>query len=194
MAVTLASDLATMTAASGLQVNIMNFTLPFQSFRLALGFEPGGGAAVTGELGGSAVCGQIPVYGAFLEQLGLCNPQTDVIEVQGAANVAQRTDLPPAPAAGTAVFAVTSTGITATVTGSAVQVAQHLVGLLAVDSSSGLPVTLPYGTGTTRTTNADGTLATVTVPTTGVTLPEEMQVYLMIDTSVGAQGTVLAAP
>ena len=193
MAFTLASDLASMSAASGLQVQIMNFTLPFQSFRLALGFVPGGGAAGTAELGGSAVCGQIPLYGAFLEQLGLCNPQTDVIEVQGAANVAKRTDLAAPPAAGNATFATTSDGIEATVSGSAVQVAQHLVGLLVVDPSSGLPVTLPYGTGTTRTTNADGTLATVTVPTAGVTLPEEMQVYLMIDTTVGAQGTVLSA-
>ncbi len=43
---------------------------------------------------------QVPTYGPFLELLGLCNPQTDVIGVLGAANVARRKDLPP-PLAGT---------------------------------------------------------------------------------------------
>jgi outer membrane protein assembly factor BamB len=190
MAFETASDRTTMSAASGLQVQIMSFTLPFQSFRLSLGFVAGGDAVLTGEIEGSTVCGSVPVYGPYLEQLGLCNPQTDVIRVLGAANVTRRTDLSPPPSAGTATFATTSDAITCTVTGSAVPVSEHLAGLLVVDASSGLPVTLPYGTGTTRTANADGTLATVSVPTQGVTLPASMQLYLMVDTSIAAQGTL----
>jgi outer membrane protein assembly factor BamB len=190
MAFDTASDLVTMNAASGLQVQIMSFTLPFQSFRLAMGFQPGGGAVLTGEIEGSTVCKSVPVYGPYLEELGLCNPQTDVIRVLGAANVTERTDIGPPPAAGMTTFGMTSNAITATVTGSAVNVGQHLAGLLVVDASTGLPVTLPYGTGTTRTATVDGTLETVSVPTTGVTLPAAMQVYLMIDTAVGAQGTL----
>ena len=68
--------------------------------------------------------------------------------------------------------------------------AQHLASLLVVDASTGLPVTLEYGTGTTRTTNADGTLASVSVPTKGVTLPAAMQVLLIVDTTAEAQGTL----
>jgi len=188
LAFDLASDLATMNAASGLQVQIMSFTLPFQSFRLSLGFLAGGASAPTAQLTGSAVCAQIPFYGPFLEQLGLCNPQTDVIRVLGAANVARRTDLAAPPAAGTVTFASTPGAITATVTGSSVLTAQHLAAILVVDAGTGLPVTLEYGTGTTRTTNADGTLATVTVPTKGVTLPAQMQVMLVVDTTAVAQG------
>ncbi|HEX3343215.1 MAG TPA: PQQ-binding-like beta-propeller repeat protein, partial [Polyangiaceae bacterium] len=190
MAFDLAGDLATMNAASGLQVQIMSFTLPFQSFRLSLGFEPGGEAAPTAQLTGSAVCAGIPFYGPFLEQLGLCNPQTDVVRVLGAANVARRTDLAAPPAAGTAAFASTPDGITATVTGSAVKTAEHLAGILVVDAATGLPVTLDYGPGTTRTSNADGTLASVTVPTKGVTLPAAMQVTLMVDTTPAAAATL----
>ena len=40
-------------------VTVTSFTLPFQSFRLAMGFEAGGAATGTAELTGSAVCGQI---------------------------------------------------------------------------------------------------------------------------------------
>jgi outer membrane protein assembly factor BamB len=187
LAFDLASDLATMNAADGLQVQIMSFTLPFQSFRLSLGFLPGGAAAGTAQLTGSAVCGGIPFYGPFLEQLGLCNPQTDVVRVLGAANVALRTDLAAPPTGGTVAFASTADAITATVTGSPVLTSQHLAAILVLDASSGQPVTLEYGTGTTRTSNADGTLATVTVPTKGVTLPAQMQVALMVDTTPVAQ-------
>ena len=190
MAIDLSADLATMSAASGIQVTVTSFTLPFQSFRLAMGFGPGGAASGTAELTGSAVCGQIGFYGPFLQQLGLCNPQTDVIRVLGAANATRRTDLAAPPAAGTVTFASAGGAVTATVTGSSVKPAEQLAGLLVVDASTGLPLPLQYGTGTKRTTNADGTLATVSVPTTGTTLPAKMKVYLMIDTTVGARGTL----
>jgi hypothetical protein len=184
-----AGDLTTLDAASGLQVQIMSFTLPFQSFRLSLGFLPGGDAVGTAQLTGSAVCGGIPFYGPFLQQLGLCNPQTDVIRVLGAANVAKRTDLPAPPAAGTVTFAQANEAITATIAGSSLLLSEHLAAILVLDGS-GQPVTLDYGTGTTRTTNPDGTLATVTVPTKGVTLPAQMQAILMIDTTPAARGTL----
>lgn len=190
MAFALSGDLATMNAADGLQVQIMSFTLPFQSFRLATRFLPGGDAAGTAELTGSAVCGGIPFYGPFLQQLGLCNPQTDVVRVLGAANVARRTDLPAPPAVGQVGFALGKDAITATVSGSAVKIADHLAGLLVVDAGTGLPVTLDYGLGTTRAAAPDGTLATVSVPTKGATLPARMRVYLMVDTMAAAKGTL----
>jgi outer membrane protein assembly factor BamB len=183
-------DLATFEAGGGLPVQIMSFTLPFQTFRLALEFQPGGDPTGTTELGGSAVCGNISFYGPFLEQLGLCNPQTDVIRVLGASNAARRTDLPAAPSVGTVSFAVGADSITATVGGPSVSPSDHLAAVLVVDASTGQPVVLPYGTGTARTTNADGSLATVSVPTTGVTLPASMQAYLMIDTTPVAAGTL----
>ncbi|HEY8038864.1 MAG TPA: PQQ-binding-like beta-propeller repeat protein, partial [Polyangiaceae bacterium] len=190
MAFDLSGDQATLNAASGLQVQIMSFTLPFQSFRLGLGFLPGGEASGTAQLSGSAVCGGIPFYGPFLQQLGLCNAQTDVIRVLGAANVVRRTDLGPTPAAGTVSFASTGDAIVASVAGSSIQSAEHLAGLLVLDAATGLPVTLDYGLGTRRTAGADGTLASVSVPTKGVTLPASMRVVLMVDTTAAAHGTL----
>jgi hypothetical protein len=190
MAVDLTNDLATLTTASGIQVTVTSFTLPLQDFRVALGFESGGAASGTAELTASAVCGKIGFYGLFLQQLGLCNPQTDVIRVLGAANTAKRNDLERPPAAGKVTFSSSAAGITATIEGSVVKPSEHLVGLLAADANTGLPVPLQYGTGTTRTTAADGTIATVTVPTADVTLPATTNVYLMIDTTVGARGAL----
>jgi outer membrane protein assembly factor BamB len=190
MSFELANGLATMNAASGIQVTVTSFTLPFQAFRVAMSFDAGGAASGTAELTGSAVCGQIGFYGLFLQQLGLCNPQTDVLRVLGAGNTSKRTDLMPPPPVGTVTFSSSAEGITATVEGSAVRPTEHLVGLLVSDATTGLPVALQYGPGTTRSTAADGTIATVTVPTTGVTLPARTNVYLMIDTTVAAQGTL----
>jgi hypothetical protein len=192
MTVSRSGDLATMTAASGLQVHVMNFTLPFESFRLATSFVPGGDPSGTAEIAGSAVCGRIDVYGPFLQQLGLCNPQTDVIRVLGAANVARRTDLAPPPAAGSVTFAKTTdatgavSAIVATVAGSHVRPDEHLAAILVVDPATGQPVTLPYGTGTTRASAPDGTLASVTLPTQGTAIPPMARAYLMVDTTVGA--------
>jgi hypothetical protein len=194
MTVDLSGALATMTAASGLQVHVMNFTLPFQSFRLATSFVATGESTGTAEIAGSAVCGKIDTYGPFLQQLGLCNPQTDVIRVLGAANVARRKDLAAPPPAGTVTFAKTTdasgvvNAIVATTTGSHVRPDEHLAGILVVDPATGQPLTLPYGTGTTRTAASDGTLASVTLPTQGTPIPSMARVYLMIDTTVGATG------
>jgi outer membrane protein assembly factor BamB len=189
MSFEMASDLVTMNAASGIQITVTSFRLPFQAFRLAMGFGRGGTAS-TAELTGSTMCGQLGFYGLFLQQLGLCNPQTDVLRVLGAGNTTKRTDLGPPPSAGMVTFSSSADGITATIQGSAVRPTEHLVGLLVADATTGLPVALQYGTGTTRTTAADGTIATVTVPTTGVTLPATTNVYLMVDTSVGARGSL----
>jgi hypothetical protein len=87
-------------------------------------------------------------------------------------------------------FASSGDAITATVTGSSVQISQHLAAVLVVDASTGQPVTLEYGTGTTRTANSNGTLASVSVPTKGVTLPAQMEAFLMIDTTPAAQGAL----
>jgi outer membrane protein assembly factor BamB len=189
MSLVTSGDTATMDAV-GLPLQVQNLTLTLQTFRLSTRYAPGGAPSGTAEIAGSAVCGNIPIYGSFLEQLGLCNPQTDVIVPLGAANVAERTDIAPPPAVGSVTFARTADAITASVTGSQVDPTQHLAALLVVDASSGTPVSLNYGPGTARSTAADGTLSGVSVPTTSMILPSSLGVYLMIDTTVGASGAL----
>jgi hypothetical protein len=186
----LTDDGAVLTAGAGLQVNIMDYTLALQTFRLAMRFQSDGSTTGTAEISGSAICADLGVYGGFLEQLGLCNPQTNSILVLGASNDALRTDLAPIPAVGSVTFSGSASALTATVTGSQIDPTQHLAALLAVDPSTGLPITLEYGTSTTRTTASDGTLASVSVPTMGTTLPATVQVFLMVDTTAAASGVV----
>jgi hypothetical protein len=59
-----------------------------------------------------------------------------------------------------------------------------------IDASTGSPVTLGYGLETTRTTTSSGTLASVSVPTKGHTLPAMMRVHLVIDATSVAHATV----
>lgn len=190
LAVDLSSDVATMQAIGGLHVQVSNFSLPFASFRVATKFLPGGDAAGRSEIAGSAVCASIGFYGPFLQQLGLCNPQTDVVRFLGATDVLRRTDLAPPPSVGAATFANAGGMLTATLTGSQVKPAEHVVSLLAVDAATGNPVGLDYAFSGTHAQNPDGTLASLAVPTTGVVLPSSMRVYVMVDTTVGAKGTL----
>jgi hypothetical protein len=190
LAMTVASDAVTMNATSGVRIQVSNFALPFASFRVATTFIAGGETSGTAELAGSAKCGDIDFYGPYLQQLGLCNPQTDVIRFLAASNTRRRADLVAPTGIGTATYAATASAITATLAGSTVKLAEHVVSLLAIDAATGAPVPLDYAFSTTATANADGTLATVSVATKGATLPTSMRVHLMVDTFSADQGTI----
>jgi outer membrane protein assembly factor BamB len=189
LAIAVASDAVTMNATSGVRIQVSNFALPFASFRVATTFTTGGDTTGA-ELAGSAKCGDIDFYGPYLQQLGLCNPQTDVIRFLAASNTRRRADLVAPTGIGTVAYAMNATSITATLTGSSVKLADHVVSLLAIDAATGAPVPLDYAFSTSATTNADGTLATVSVATKGATIPSSMRVHLMIDTFSADQGTI----
>jgi outer membrane protein assembly factor BamB len=189
LAVAVANDAATMTA-SGVRIQVSNFALPFATFRVGATFAPGGDVSPIVELAGSAKCGDINFYGPYLQQLGLCNPQTDVIRFLAAANARRRTDLVAPSGVGSVAYASNGGALTATLTGSTLKLAEHVVSLAVVDAATGAPVPLDYAFSTTATANPDGTLATVSVATTGVTLPAAMRVHVMIDTFSVAQGAL----
>src|SRR5262249_53885649 len=133
----------------------------------------------------------ITFYGQFLQQLGFCNPQTDVLTVFGGAELrpyaggAQQ-----APAGvGTVAFAPSAGGVTATLTGTSLRTDEHSVGLLLFDVASGTPLPLDYGFATTRTAQS-GVVATVTVPFGSVTPPASVLAYLMVDTYPAASAVV----
>jgi outer membrane protein assembly factor BamB len=184
--------LLTLSNDSGLEVDVTNVLIPLDTFRVSAHLAADGTAPAGAHLNGSTVCGKIPTYGAFLEKLGFCNPETDVLTVLGGSNLAPYgVGVATAPAGvGSVAFSATATGVTATLTGSSLKLADHVAAVLLLDAATGDPVTLSYGPVTQRTATPDGVLATVTVPFGGASVPKQLRAYLMIDTYPAARGDV----
>ena len=184
--------LLTLANNSGLTVNVLNVDLPLDTFRVASRLAADGSAPSGASLSGSTVCGKIPTYGAFLQKLGFCNPQTDVLTVLGASDF--RPHLGGTQSApqglGTVSFAATATDVTATLDGATMKLADHVASVLLVDAATGDPVTLSYGIITKRTAGATGQLTSVSVPLGDATVPKDLRAYLMIDTYPAAMANV----
>ena len=191
LVVTYQGGLFTLANTAGLTVNVQNVNIPLSTFRVSTLLAADGTAAEGCYLSGSTVCSQIPTYGSFLQQLGFCNPQTDVLTVLGGANFAPYgSGTATAPSGvGTVTFSADTNNVTATLTGATINVQDHVAAVFLVDPSTGDPITLSYGPNTTRTP-ASGPLQTVSVPITGLTLPSPLRAYLMIDTYPAAKGMV----
>ena len=179
----------TLANQASASIVVMNATIPFRSFRLAAALDSTGDAPFI-QLTGSTICGQIPVYGSFLETLGLCNATTDEMIVSGGANFVAAPVDPSAIAAatGTVSWTFDATGVTATIVGGALSVKQHLVAILLVDDATGLPVPVDYGPLTTRTVDASGDVTAVQLPATST--PPTVRAYLMVDTIAAARATL----
>jgi outer membrane protein assembly factor BamB len=184
----------TMNAPGGLDVQIMSIDLPFTTFRMDMQLDAQGqNTTASASLIGSTKCASVPTYGTFLEGLGLCNPQTDLIAFVAGANVLYHGPQTTPAGVGTVALTATADGVTATLTGTSLVAADHLASILLVDATSGSSVTLGYALDTVRTPAADGTLASVNVPFKGATVPASVRAYLMIDTAPVASAT-LAVP
>jgi outer membrane protein assembly factor BamB len=189
LAVDYAGGFATWSNQDGVSVEVMNAVIPFKSFRLSGALGADGSATGSVRLVGSTLCMGIPIYGLFLQKLGLCNPQTDVLTVSGAANL-KSFAAPALSGVGSVSFAATSDAVTATLTGSTLALADHASAVLLIDASTGQPVTLDYGLTTQRSADGSGNLSTVSIPITGKTVPPTVRAYLMIDTTAAAMSTL----
>jgi outer membrane protein assembly factor BamB len=192
---TYSGGLLTFENDDGLDVDVLNAIIPLETFRVSASIDSTGAAAAGAGLTGDTVCANVPTYGVFLQELGFCNPQDDLLTVFGAADFGPyATDIAMAPAGlGKVAFSITASAVTATLTGSTIPVAQHVSSVLLLDATSGAPVSLSYGVITKTTADASGNLATVTVPLPSnptPPLPTQLQVYLMVDTYPAAVGTL----
>jgi outer membrane protein assembly factor BamB len=182
----------TLASNDGLRVEVMNVTIPFRSFRIAAPLD-GSGDSSGARISGSTICAQVPMYGLFLQQLGLCNPQTDVLTVFGASNLHPWNGgklLPPTGVGQVAFTGSLASGVTATLTGSSLKLADHVYGVAIVDATTGAPVTLDYGLSTVRKADGGGILQSVTIPFGSATVPQGVRAYLMLDTYPAASATL----
>jgi hypothetical protein len=189
--VTIDGATLTMNSPGGLDVQIMSIDLPFTTFRMDMQLDAQGqNTTASASLIGSTKCAGVPTYGVFLEGLGLCNPETDLIAFVAGANVLYHGAQTAPAGVGTVAFAAASDSVTATLTGTSLVAADHLASILLIDATSGSSVTLGYALDTVRTPAADGTLASVKVPFNGATVPSSARAYLMVDTSPIATATL----
>ena len=185
----------TLTNDAGFSLVAMGATLTFERFRVSARLDATGASPSSPALVVSTQCMDIQLYGPFLSQLGLCNPDTGALLVSGGLLVRPwQGGVVHAPAGvGSVSFAVTPTTVVATLTGSSIKTSDHALGVLLVDAATGVPLSLGYGLATTRTSNADGTAATVTVTVPAGTAGA-FRAYLMVDTYPAARGDVTLPP
>jgi outer membrane protein assembly factor BamB len=177
---------------TGFAIEFNLIRLPFEFFRIATRVDAQGNALASPALNVSAVCSGITFYGQFLQQLGFCNPQTDVLTVFGGAEMQRHgsgVQTPPT-GVGTVDFAASATGVTATLTGTALRADTQSVALLLLDAATGTPIPLDYGFTTARTIGPTGLVETVTVPFGTVTPPASVRAYLMVDAYPAAVQTL----
>ncbi len=181
----------TLTNESGFAIEFNHLRLPFDFFRIATRIDENGAALESPRINVLAVCSGITFYGQFLRVLGFCNPQTDVLNVFGGAELRPYeggTVMAPT-GVGTVSFAAHSDAITATLAGSSLQADEHSLGILLVDPSTNQPVSLDYGYATQRTTNSAGQLE-VSLALDRSKVPSEVRAYVMVDTYPAAVTTV----
>jgi hypothetical protein len=186
------SGLITLNNTDGFVVNAMNFDMPFDSFRWAGRMNLQGETTGAPSLQVKTQCRNIPTYGPFMTALGLCNPQTDLMNVFGGSNVR------PFPSAsgvvqmpegvGATSFTKTSGSvlynptITVGFEGSRLKANEHAFGVLVVNASTGKAMSHKYGLSTVKEANADGTIRSVTMNFPRAKAPSDAKVYLMVDT------------
>lgn len=182
--------LFTGAAQAGFAVEVMNLVLPLDRFRLVARLGSDGVTTETPRLLVSTKCAGIELYGQFLQKLGLCNGQTDLLSVFGAALLRKHESgvqsLP--DGVGVPAFSFAGGKVTATLTGSTLKTSEHAIGLLLIDAATGKPLPLDYGIVTTRVTGGNGTVSSVSVPPDGYA--GNLRAYLMVDTYPAGRGTV----
>jgi outer membrane protein assembly factor BamB len=188
--------LATFTNDAGFSLEAMGATLTFQKFHVSTRLGPDGSAIGDPAFVVSTKCHDIELYGPFLADLGLCNPDTDTLLVSGGLQLRRfgAADAHAPAGVGAVAFApaTTTSGaatIRATLTGSQLHVDAHSLAILLVDAATGRPVALDYGLATTRTANPDGTAATVEV-TLKTGFAGQVRAYLMVDAYPAARADV----
>jgi outer membrane protein assembly factor BamB len=187
------AGLITIENTDGFVANAMNFDMPFDSFRWAGRMGPDGSMQGTPSLHVKTQCANIPTYGPFMSALGLCNPETDLLNVFGGSNVRPFaggvTTMPQGMgtvsfenAGGWGFGTITNPTVTVRFQGSQLKASEHAFGVLVVDAATGKPMSHKYGLATEKRANADGSIASVTMNFPQSKAPASAKVYLMVDT------------
>ena len=182
--------LLTMAAEGGLTLEVMNVWLSFNAFRFSSRLDGTGTADTAPRVHVTTECADIQFYGPFLQMLGFCNPQTDVLDVFGTALLRPHEGGVQTPhALPTVSFGLSGDTVSALVDDGEIPVDEHRAAILLVDAVTGHPVYTDYAA-TTIASDGDGNLISVDLDVSGTTLPAQLRAYLMVDTYPAAVQTL----
>ena len=185
-----------MAASDGFSFEVLNFSLGFDSFRVAFDEELDGSLVIPADVTVETICADIPVYGDFLRDLGLCNPNSDVLIARGAALLSPHEGgSAMSPGLFTdAVFSVENGHIVAALTESRIDPDAHYVGLMLIDDITGEPVAIDdIGAKTTLNMDATGNVSRVRLRLDAALSGRQVRAYLITETYPAASAT-LALP
>ena len=174
---------------AGLALEAMGASLSFDDFRLSARLDEKGEAQAGGAvLSVTTTCSTIAFYGAFLQQLGFCNPVTDQLVAFGAALLRPiGTGVQHAPVGvGTVTATRTALQVSFALQGGTLDATQHRLGILLEDPATGTPLAISYGPKTQQHADASGHLDGVTLDTASANLPTTVRAWLMVDTYAAA--------
>ena len=142
-------------------------------------------------LNAKTICDEFTFYGEFLDLLGFCNLDTDLLDAVGGSEFRPHGDgTQTAPTGvGEVAFSLDGDTVVAALTGSTLQAEAHNFGLLTLDATTGIPVGLNYTERTAHTPEA-GNVEAVTLDLAEVDVPTNLRVYLMVDTYPAAVETL----
>ena len=188
MEMSYADGIVTMINDAGFSLEVMAFALELERFRVAARLDETGAAPDAARMVVSAICDDIPMYGAFVRELGFCNPQTDVLNVFGGALLRPHNggSVTKPSGLGTITFGYTGGIVTATLTGSSVKADEHVYVVLLVDHATGKPLRRDYRDRTFVATDDQGNVNEVAIAV-GDTPPASLRAYLMVDTYPAAR-------
>jgi outer membrane protein assembly factor BamB len=184
--------LLTMINEAGFVVEFNGFPIPFTFFRTATRVDDAGRALVSPALNAQTICGEIDFYGAFLRLLGYCNPDTDVLDAYGGAELRPfGSGAAAAPVGiGDTTFGATPSAVRVDIAASTLSAAEHNFGILLVDPATQAPAPLNYTASTTTEAAPDGTIAAVVLSLPAVHAVGDLRAYLMIDAYPAVRQTI----
>lgn len=188
--------LLTLANQAGFTVNAMNADVPFDSFRVSARLDASGNPTGERTLHVTTDCGEIPIYGSFLVQLGFCHPTTESLTAYGSLDVVRRPSLSPPQNVGQPAFAIERGGlfsedrVTVRLPDGQVPASAHSTGILLVDVRTGEPLALQYGLKTERKADDAGFLREVSVVLPRGVRATDLRAYFMVDTYPAATATL----
>ena len=188
------AGLLSLASRGRLDLEILNADIRFDTFRIAGRIGAGGRAHVSPALEATLTCAGLGFFAPFLRDLGFCNPDDDLMVAYGALDLDPYAFGSGSPSTMGQVSWLGDLGrIEARFAATNLRADRHSFGILLLDPSDGLPLSLDYGRATHKNVTTDGLVDVVRLEFSPERVPETVEAILLVDTAPLAM-TMLTLP